>query len=116
MTDFRYTPRTVGIIKAHARTLAPATIAVLMRCPVSTIELICRKHDIEVRESDKVEPAPRAPDIRTFSKKIDIDIDATCFMVVANEARRRGTRPKDLIADLVEAIADDCMFSAVLDQ
>lgn len=115
MSDFRYTPRTVGIIKAHARTLAPATIAILMRCPVSTIELICRKHDIEVRESDKVEPAPRT-DTRAFSKKIDIDLDATCFMVVANEAKRRGTRPKDLIAELVEAIADDCMFSAVLDQ
>jgi len=116
MTGFRYTPRTVGIIKQHARTLTPATIAILMRCPVSTIELICKKHDIEVRESDKVEPAPRAADTRTFPKKIDIDIDAASFIVVTNEARRRGTRPKDLIADLIEAIADDCMFSAVLDK
>lgn len=116
MSDFRYTPRAVGIIKQHAKTLAPATIAILMRCPVSTIELICRKHDIEVRESDKVDPPPRAAQVRTFSKKIDIDIDATSFIVVANEARRRGTRPKDLIADLVEAIADDHMFSAVLDR
>jgi hypothetical protein len=116
MSDFRYTPRTVGIIKLHARTMAPPTIATIMRCPASTIELICRKHGIEMRESDKIEPVPPPRDRLLKSRRVEIDIECLAFIVLANEARRRGIATRDLIAALIEGIADDHLFSAVLER
>jgi hypothetical protein len=115
MTDFRYTPRTVGMIKLHARTMAPATIATIMRCPTSTIELICRKHGIDMRAEDCV--ALPAKVERGLLKHVEIYVDGLSLHVVANEARRRGIPTCDLIARrLVEAIAEDHVFSAVLDR
>jgi hypothetical protein len=116
MTDFRYTPRTVGMIKLHARTMSPATIAMIMRCSIGTVELICRKHGIETRESDKIEPLPVTCADRSLKRQVDIDLDGVSLHIVANEARRRGVPTRDLIAQLVEAIAEECIFSAVLDR
>jgi hypothetical protein len=116
MTDFRYTPRTVGAVKLHARTMAPATIAVIMRCSVGTVELICRKHGIEMRESDHIEPVPNPSERKLVKRRIEIEIDGLSLHVVANEAQRRELTPRDLIARLVEAIAEECFFSAVLDE
>ncbi len=117
MSDFRYTPRAVGAIKLHARTMAPATIATIMRCSVGTVELICRKHGIEMRESDVVEMALQTPAARkALSKPIEIHLDGIALHVVANEARRRGTATRDLISRLIEEIADEHLFSAVLDR
>lgn len=117
MTDFRYTPRTVGAIRLHARTMAPATIATIMRCPVSTIELICRKHGIEIREVDHVVPVPLSrAELKKAGTAVEIYVDMVAFTIVAKEAKRRGTATRDLMAQLVEAVADDHMFAAVLDQ
>ena len=117
MTDFHYTPRAVGAIKLHAKTMAPATIATIMRCSVGTVELICRKHGIEMRESDVVVPAPQTPaQCKVLSKQVEISLDGVALHVVANEARRRGTATRDLISRLIEEIADEHLFSAVLDR
>lgn len=117
MSDFRYTPRTVGMIKLHARTMAPPTIATIMRCPTSTIELICRKHGIDMREEDFVEPAPEPTraERKQTGASVEITIDRVSFTLVAMEARRRGTPTRELIARLVDEIAKAQLFSAVLD-
>jgi hypothetical protein len=117
MTDFRYTPRTVGAIKLHARTMAPATIAIIMRCSVGTVELICRKHGIETRDADKVLPDPPTRAERNkVASSVEIYVNDIALTIIANEARRRRTATRDLIAQMVEAIAEECFFSAILDK
>lgn len=116
MSDFQYTPRSVSTIKLHARTMAPATIATIMRCSIGTVELICRKHGIEMREADYVEtlaPPPERGVLR--NKRVEVDVDPISFILIANEARRRGKATRDLMAELLQVIADDKMFNAVLD-
>lgn len=117
MSDFRYTPRTVSTIKLHAKTMAPATIATIMRCSVGTVELICRKHGIEMRSQDYVEPAVAPPERGSLrTKRIEIDVDNLSFVIIADEARRRGVATRDLMTELLRAVADDHMFCAVLDK
>jgi hypothetical protein len=121
MSGFQYTPRTVGMIKLHAKTMAPPTIATIMRCSVGTVELICRKHGIDILGQDKEAPAPktafeRAQDRKYRGTHVRIYIDDISLVAVSNEARRRGCIASDLIAQIVEMIADDRMFSAVLDR
>lgn len=117
MTDFRYTPRSVGAIKLHAKTMAPATIAVIMRCSVGTIELICRKHGIDMRELDHVEPAePTRAERKQAGTSVEILIDSVTFTLVAKEARLRGAPTRELIARLVDEIAKAQLFGAVLDR
>ena len=116
MSDFRYTKETVGVIRLHAKTMSAATIATIMRCSVGTVELICRRHDIEMRDSDRVEPEPSSVAARRLRKQVDIEVDGVSFALVANEARRRGLTARELMARLIESVADDLLFSAVLDR
>lgn len=117
MSAFRYTPHTVRVIKAHARTMSPATIATIMCCSVGTVELICRKHDIEMRGSDLAEPEPAVlAGRKQVRRRVDIELDGLSFHLVTNEARRRGCTGRDLIAQLVEAIAEEAIYAAVLDR
>jgi len=116
MTDFRYTPRSVATIKLHARTMSPATISTIMRCSVGTVELICRKHGIETRTADKVVPEPPTrAERKKVASSVEICVNDIAFVIIANEARRRHTATRDLIAQMVEAIAEEQLFSAVLD-
>lgn len=116
MSEFRYTPRSVGTIKLHARTMAPETIAAIMRCPVSTVELICRKHGIEMLGEDYVPPPPPEDDRLLKRKRVEISVDALSFVGLVNEARRRGLAPVDLIRQVVEAVARDGLYAAVLEK
>lgn len=117
MTDFRYTPRAVGAIKLHAKTMAPATIATIMRSSVGTVELICRKHGIEMRENDFVVPQmPTRAERKRTGSHIEILIDDVAFSLIAHEAKRRGTATRDLISRVAEEVARAQLFSAVLDR
>lgn len=121
MSHFVYNPRTVGKIKLHAKTMAPETIAAVMRCSVGTIELICRKHGIEMRDRDQEEAPPktareRSEDRKLLGTHVRIYLDQVVLVAVSNEAKRRGTVPSDLIATLVETVVQDRMFSAVLEK
>jgi GDP-D-mannose dehydratase len=118
MSDFRYTPLTVGIIKRHSRTMAPETIATIMRCSVGTIELICRKHGIDMRERDAPEPAtPAKVDERRYRRsKLDVSLDDTTLAAVNTEARRRGLTGRELVAVMIKNIVDSHIYSAVLDR
>ncbi len=121
MSGFRYTPQSVGIIRLHAKMMAPETIAAIMRCSVGTIELICRKHDIDMLGQDKEVPPPKSAIERAEARKllgshVRVYVEPSYLVAVSDEAKRRGTLPSDLIARMVENIVDDRMFSAVLDQ
>jgi hypothetical protein len=113
MTDFRYTPFTVKKIRRHAQTMKPATIAAFMRCDVSMVEHICRKHEIPMhaRDGGGVE-APREP----VRKAIEIEIEIAMLRVVKQQARERGLDSLTLIERLIERIAADGLFNAVLDR
>ena len=118
MSDFRYTPRSVGAIKRHARTMAPETIATIMRCSVGTIELICRKHGIDMRDRDAPEPSLKKvlDERRLHRSKIDVSLDDVTLAAVNTEARRRGLSGRELVAAMVKNIVDSHIYSAVLDR
>ncbi len=118
MSDFRYTPRSVGIIKLHDRTMAPASIATIMRCSVGTIEIICRKHGIEMLDRD--EPLPTLREIideRTKRKnKLDVSVDDLTLTGINMEARRRGMSRRELVSALITNVVEDRLYTAVLGQ
>jgi len=116
MTGFLYTPRTVGVIKLHARTMAPASIAEIMRCSVGTVELICRKHGIEMLDRDEPPPTQRAIiDERTRRKnKLDVSVGDLTLTGINMEARRRGMTRRELVSALITNVVEDRLYTAVL--
>lgn len=116
MSGFSYNPQTVAIIKRYARTMAPVTIATIMRCPVGTIEAICKKHGIEVRDSDATVLAPVVLQRKVFKRSVEVQIELAALMILNREARRRGLTQSQMIATLVEQVAEDGLFSVVLDR
>jgi len=117
MSAFRYTPHTVSTIRLHAQTMAPAEIAEVMRCSIGTVELICRKHGIEMRSQDYVLPPPPTREERKITTtEVEIRIHGVSFTIIAQEARRRGMATRDLIARIVDEVAQEQLFGAVLDQ
>jgi hypothetical protein len=119
MTGFRYTPQAVSTIRRHARTMAPATIASFLHCPVSMIESICKKHDIEIRDKDAftrdiIEASE--PDRKAVKKALEIQIDDVALRIVKSNARKRGVDTHTLIEMMIERIAEDELFGAVLDR
>jgi predicted DNA binding CopG/RHH family protein len=115
MTDFRYTPATVKKIRRHALTMKLATIAAFMRCPVDMVEMICRKHEISTRDDDALRD-PDAPGRQAVKKSLEIQIDNAMLRVVKREGSRRGLDTHTLIERLIEKIAEDGLFGAVLDR
>lgn len=114
MTDFRYTPDAVKMIRAHARMLAPATIAIIMQCSIGMIEQICKTHDIRMLERDIVARDPEEPPPKR--KVVRIKIADVMLYKVSECARERGVKPNTLIEMLIERIAEDDNFGAILDR
>jgi hypothetical protein len=114
MTEFSYTPQTVKMIRRHAQTMSAATIAAFMQAPIDMIEMICRKHEITVREKDAHQYDPKK---REGSKKsLKIQIDDVALGIVRKQAKKRGVDTHDLIEALIERIAQDDVFGAILDR
>jgi hypothetical protein len=116
MSAFLYTPDAVKTIRHHARTMSAAMIAVVMGCDAGMIERICRMHCIEVREKDFAGPMPEKPAAGIVKKSLEIQIDEAMLKIVRAQARQRGVDTHSLIEALIERIAKDGMFSAVLDR
>ena len=117
MTDFRYTPDAVKTIRRHARTMSATAIAAFMGCDVGMIERICRMHCITVRDNDFAGPDLEAPSqAKVVKKSLEIQIDETLLLVVKREARQRGLDTHTMIERLIEKIAEDGLFGAVLDK
>src|SRR4051812_36459365 len=116
MNDFQYTPRSVGVIRRHARTMTPATIAEIMRCSVGTVELICRKHDMEMIEQDAPVPTARVMiDERVLRKtKIQVSISDLTLTGINMEAKTRGLTAAQLVSLLITTVVADNLYVAVL--
>lgn len=132
MKSFRYTILTVNLIRRHARGgLSASSIARLMECQVSTIEMICRKHEIEFACQPEAaslvpEPAVGAPPVHPMLDPVRrrarnnltgmrLEIGGGALTVIEREAARRGTTASILVARMAELIAQDNIFAAVLD-
>jgi hypothetical protein len=118
MTEFRYTPQSVSLIRRHARTMAPVTIAAFMHCSISMVESICKKHNIDIRAEDAFvrNPEKPAPDGNVVRKSLEIQVDEAALRIVRKQARQRGVDTHTLIERLIEKIAEDGLFDAVLDR
>jgi hypothetical protein len=124
MTDFRYTPDNIKLIRRHALTMSPATIATLMHAPLSTIEKICREQGIlthgrdigamsDPAEHDSVDASHQA---EAVMKPVRILVDEPMLLVIKKEARQRGLNGNALIERLIEKIAKNRLFSVILDR
>lgn len=130
--SFRYTILTVNLIRRYASARhSVASIARLVGCEPSTVETICRKHDIDllggavppVAPSHDLPPAclldpmlnPGRRRARNNLTGIKLEIASGALCVIEREAARRGTTPAILIARMSELIARDDIFAAVLD-
>lgn len=121
MRSFRFTPLTLTIIRRHAeQRRSAATIAGMLNCSPSTVEMICKQHGIEI--VDILDGAPplspyRSPDGgRPQFRPIEISIGAEAFELIQREAARRGVKAATLIARVSEIVASDRLFGAVLDK
>ena len=54
--------------------------------------------------------------VNAVKKALEIQIDEAALSVVKRQARRRGVDTHNLIERLIEKIAEDELFSAVLDR
>lgn len=118
MSNFEYTPKTVAIIKRHARTMTLETIANVMICSIGTIEAICKKHGIIARDVDTIAAEPQENNVSRgrLIKRVEVEIDISALTIIQYESRRRGMKVRELIPRLIEQIAKDGLFSAVLDK
>lgn len=53
--------------------------------------------------------------MKALELKIEMTISNEKAEIVLREARRRGVRPIDLMADAIERLIDDNLFTAILD-
>lgn len=118
--SFRYTTRSVSLIARYAHDrMSSAAIAGLMNCSQTTVENICRKHEIRLvnipNGAKPLDPyvAKRRGDMFI---PVQVPIAAAALDRINLEASRRGAKPSTLIARLCEIVATDDLFSAVLDR
>lgn len=119
--SFRFTPLTLNIIRRHAGMRRNAsTIAGMLNCSPSTVEMICRQHGIEmVTIEDGAPPLTpyRAPSgVRALCRTVEVHVAVEALELIQREAVRRGVKPATLIARVAEIVAQDSLFAAVLDK
>lgn len=139
MTDFNYTPAVLRWIRVHARLLNEADMAGELGCQPSTLQSICRTHSISLCEhSDKhtyIRPVPAmranepkmaaaAPQVHprlnpalrgnTHCRDLTTRVENRALAAIDMEAARRRTSPKVLAAVVLEIVATENLFDAVL--
>jgi len=108
MSTFRLSPDTLRQIRSYANNhLDAAAIGELMNCEPSTIRNICNHHGITLARHRTATPA-------LISTSVDLATPA--MDRIRAEAARRGYKPSELIARVAEIVAEDMMFSAILDR
>lgn len=129
---FRYTPDTLTKIRAWLRgDRSPDWIARQLDCSMATLIMVCAEHDIALVPPSAIgaaQPPFRMPDVPTeprldpVRRKLRRDVvvhavhlDRHASDAFAREAARRGTNAVTLAAVVLEIIASDKLFSAVLD-
>jgi hypothetical protein len=104
MTEFRYTPDALKMIRVRAAAGDfDWEIAWRLGCDAKTLENICITHGVELKRGSAREPVPVSLDVRALQS-------------FAKEAQLRGKSLPALMVECLEMIARDKMFVAVLDQ
>src|SRR3954470_11460597 len=110
--SFRFSPRTLSIIRRHAELRRnAATIAGMLNCSAGTIESICRQHGIEL-----VTIANGAPPLSPYWPSqgnqpnfvtVEVPVGSEAMDLIRREAARRGVKASTLIARVSEIVARD---------
>ena len=114
---FQYNRQSIAKIRLHARTMPVSTIAMIMRAPVSTIETICRRHDIEFGRNDA---APVSCEARNrsngrTSRKLEVELEHDAYVLLNREADRRGINVQNIARKVIEVVAKEQLFRALLE-
>ena len=129
---FRYTPDALVKIRAWVRGgRDPSWMARQLDCSMATLIMVCADHDIPLVPKPVIgdaQPPLRVPDVPVeprldpVRRKLRRDVvvhavhlDRHASDALAREAARRGTNATTLAAVVLEIIASDTLFAAVLD-
>lgn len=130
---FRYTPATLDCIRAWLRGgRAVPWIARQLQWPPDTLRTICAEHGIALRPEPAIaasaDPPMRAPDLppeprldavrrrsRLDLRGITMAVTRETIAALEREAARRSTNATTLAAVILETIAGDALFVAILD-
>ncbi len=126
MSDFAFTPAVLKNIPSLVRAgYASFDIARILKCEHSTLLNICVKHGIPLKEAmqeviprpipSEADPFKRATNVVGGCSKIEANVANAAISVLEIEADKRGTTPTRLAARILEIIASDNLFRAVLD-
>ncbi|MES2166593.1 MAG: hypothetical protein V4458_06110 [Pseudomonadota bacterium] len=106
--EFKFTPQTLVVIKRDMKAgKSDVAIARLLGCEVTTLQMICAQHGIR-RQSDSVN------ELHQLSC-IPVPVQNRSLRKIEQEAKRRGVTSFELSAKILNCVALDDMFSAVLD-
>lgn len=119
MKPFRLTPDSLKLIRRYAADRRNGeAIARLVGCSVSTITNIANEHGIEIAKDDGAPPLSRCrvPVAGAGTVTLEVPIDSAAMELIRQEANRRGCKPTTLVGRIVDVVAADRIFSAVLDK
>lgn len=112
---FRFTPDVLIRIRHHARRgLDAGEIGYLLDTSATTVLNICREHGIKVHLPER--PIPREVTNRSGTgSALLISLARRADIALAREAEVRGVTPAELASQIVEIVARDGLWKAVLD-
>lgn len=102
------------IRRAAGMGLSAERIAAQFHREVSFIEDVCRVHFIAITGIARAERAVRV--LACDQSTIGVTIESAHLTQLEREAARRGTSAPPLAGDILNLVAQDGLFSAVLDQ
>jgi hypothetical protein len=100
------------------RGISPDEIAISIGCTRGTLYVVCSKAKISLRKSgsQKLLPLSDTPPERTHHTAIPFKLPETTVGRLRHEADKRGLAAGTLAAMLLEMIAQDNLYDAVLDE
>lgn len=123
MTGFAFTPAVLQRIpRLVARGYDVARITGVLGCELASLVAICGKHGISLKPD--ADPAPeflpiedcRRRRARVGAATLTTGIADDARAILLREADRRGVTAKELAACLLELVARDNLYGAILDK
>ena len=116
---FSFTPEVLTSIRYHAgRGRDAREIGRLLGCRSSTILKICKEHGIKVHLPERSTADVTRTAVQDGDRMVvrDIGLEKRADVALAREARVRGLSPGSLASKIVETVALDGLWRAVLDE
>ena len=98
------------------RGISPNEIASKIGCTLGTLRVVCSKAKISLRKGRSDKRAPRPDSQRRDHAAISLNIPEMAAGVLRREAGKRGLEAATLASMLLEMIAGDNLYDAVLDE